>query len=59
MATNVEQLSPEAEGRYHSYVGSAIPWYVRLLWLVFWVLSIAYVISYLLPALQQEVVSPP
>lgn len=51
--------SAEAEGKNHRYVGHAIPWYVRLLWVGFWMLCIWYVLRWLLPALKVEIVSPP
>ncbi len=51
--------SPEAEGRFHTYVGNRIPWYVRLIWLLFWVFAIYYVIAYLFPDLQTEIINPP
>jgi hypothetical protein len=54
-----EPRSPADEGRHHTYVGTAIPWYVRLMWIAFWVLAITYVISYLLPALKRELITPP
>lgn len=44
----------EAESRFHTYVGNRIPWYVRLLWLGFWVFAVVYVIKYLFPDLQQS-----
>lgn len=47
------------ESRFHTYVGARIPWYVRLIWLGFWVFAVAYVILYLFPALQIEITSPP
>jgi hypothetical protein len=51
--------SPQAEAENHHYVGAAIPWYVRVLWLGFWVLCIWYILSWLIPALKLEMVSPP
>jgi hypothetical protein len=51
--------SPEAEAVNHSYIGHVIPWYVRALWLGFWVLCIWYVLRWLIPALKLEMVSPP
>jgi hypothetical protein len=56
---DVEGASAEAEGRFLNYVGHQIPWYVRLLWLLFWCLSAWYVIQFLLPALDSELLSPP
>ncbi len=55
----VKTTTPEDEGRWHTYVGNRIPWYVRLIWLGFWVLAVYYTISYLFPALQIEIASPP
>ena len=55
----VKHTSAQVENRWHSYVGSRIPWYVRLIWLMFWVFAIYYTIAYLFPALQVEIVSPP
>ena len=54
-----ENSSPEAEGRFHAYVGNAIPWYVRLLWVGFWVLCVSYILTWLVPALKTELVKPP
>ncbi len=51
--------SPEAESRFHTYVGNRIPWYVRLIWVGFWVFAIYYVIKYLFPDLQTEILTPP
>ena len=52
--SKVEQTSPEAEGEFHHYRGNHIPWYVRLMWLGFWALAIAYTIQLLFPALRLE-----
>ena len=55
----VPQSTPHQEHRYHSYSGTRIPWYVRLIWIGFWVFAIYYVITYLIPDLQTEVLNPP
>ena len=55
----VKNTSPEAEGRWLSYVGNRIPWYVRFIWILFWAFAIYYTIAYLFPALQVEILSPP
>jgi hypothetical protein len=55
----LKESSPAAESRWHSYVGNRIPWYVRLIWLLFWAFAVYYTIAYLFPALQLEIVSPP
>jgi hypothetical protein len=49
----------EVESRYHSYTGTRIPWYVRLIWVLFWCFAIYYVIRYLFPDLQAEILTPP
>ncbi|MDH3718258.1 MAG: hypothetical protein OES79_09060 [Planctomycetota bacterium] len=46
--------SAESENRFHTYVSNRIPWYVRLIWLLFWIFAVAYVIMYLFPDLQRE-----
>lgn len=51
--------SAEAENQYHDYVTNRIPWYVRLIWIGFWVFAVYYVIRYLFPNLQVELLSPP
>lgn len=56
---SVERLTARDEHRYHSYTGNRIPWYVRVFWIGFWVFAIYYVISYLLPALQTEIIIAP
>lgn len=55
----VENTSAEVEHKFHHYTGNAIPWYVRLIWLGFWVFVIAYTIQYLFPAAQVEITNPP
>ncbi|MBX3427357.1 MAG: hypothetical protein KF688_16885 [Pirellulales bacterium] len=55
----VEHSSAVDESRFHNYVGNRIPWYVRLLWLGFWVLAVVYVIKYLFPILPVEIADPP
>ena len=54
-----EPRTPVEESRHHTYVGTAIPWYVRLMWVAFWIMSIWYVITFLLPALKREMITPP
>jgi hypothetical protein len=56
--TQPEQTSAAAESRFLTYVGNRIPWYVRLLWLCFWVAAVYYVITYLFPDLQSEIFNP-
>ncbi len=51
--------TPEREGRFHRYQSSRVPWYVHVLWLLFWIFAVAYVLRYLLPAIKVEFLSPP
>lgn len=53
-----EEMSAEAENRHHAYVGTRIPWYVRLLWLLFWIFAIYYTLAYAIPAIQESFTSP-
>jgi hypothetical protein len=54
-----EQAPAAAENRFHTYVGNRIPWYVRLMWLCFWIFAVVYVIRYLFPDLQTAIFNPP
>ena len=58
MVTETDNATTAHEGRFHSYVGRRIPWYVHLGWIVFWSFALYYIVMYLLPALQHEIVSP-
>ena len=53
-----EDGSAVAESRFHTYVGNRIPWYVRVIWVCFWIFAIYYVITYLFPDLQTTVFKP-
>ncbi len=57
--TTSEQANAEMESQNHTYSGHVIPWYLRLIWLGFWAFAIVYVVKYLLPALQSELLTPP
>lgn len=49
----------EQEMRFHTYTSHVIPWYVRLIWLVFWIFAIGYAVANFLPAIQTELLTPP
>lgn len=55
----LEESPPEIENRFHKYISNRIPWYVHLMWVLFWVFVVGYVLSFLLPALKVELVTPP
>jgi hypothetical protein len=54
-----EQTSAEIEHQHHHYSGNAIPWYVRAIWVGFWIFAIFYTIRYLFPAIQTELFQAP
>lgn len=55
----MENGSAQEEHRHHDYVGNDIPWYVRLLWVGFWVWAIWLTIQYLLPFMRVELFQAP
>jgi hypothetical protein len=55
----VDKTTAEDEATFHGYTGNAIPWFVRLLWIVFWCYAITYVVLWWLPAIQSELLAPP
>ncbi len=54
-----EESTAEVEHRFHHYTSSRIPWYVRLLWVMFWIFAVYYTLQYLFPELRIELTSPP
>lgn len=52
--TTPESTTPDSDQRFHDYVGNAIPWYVRAIWIGFWIFAVAYTILYVFPALRIE-----
>jgi hypothetical protein len=54
-----EPDSPEAEHQHHHYTGNAIPWYVRVIWIGFWIFAVVYTIRFLFPAMQSELFQRP
>ena len=59
MMPEVERTSAEQEHQFHHYSGNRIPWYVRLMWLGFWVLAITYTIRFLFPSIRVELFELP
>jgi hypothetical protein len=59
MLSPSEKNDAEQDLRFHTYSSHVIPWYVRVMWLVFWVFAIGYAISYFVPAIQSELLTPP
>lgn len=55
----IDEGAADVERQYHHYTGNRIPWYIRLLWVLFWIFAISYTLSYLFPALRGELTNPP
>jgi hypothetical protein len=58
-STPDEYAPADVEHKFHNYRGNRIPWYVRLIWLGFWIMAIYYVVQWTFPTLQYELTSPP
>jgi hypothetical protein len=54
-----QNTSAEVEHQHHNYIGNRIPWYVRGMWIGFWIFAIIYTIRFLFPALQVELFQRP
>lgn len=50
MKSESRDLSAEKEKNFHTYETHKIPWYIRVMWIVFWILSFYYLIKYAIPA---------
>ncbi len=42
----------EEDGQFHSYTTKRIPWYVRAMWIIFWIGAIWYIIRFLVPSVK-------
>lgn len=58
-AVPFDKTSAEEENTFHHYVGNEIPWFLRGIWVLFWCFAIAYIVAWLIPSLQTELISPP
>lgn len=54
-----ENLPPEVEGQYHTFVTHRIPWWVHLIWITYWLFAIGYVVVYQFPVIGPELLDPP
>lgn len=55
----IDDTPAEVEHQHHDYQGNAIPWYVRAIWIGFWIFAVVYTVRYLFPALQSELFQRP
>ncbi len=51
---NVDDASAKTENQFHNYSSNTIPWYVRLIWVLFWCYAAYYIVTYLFPNLRVE-----
>ncbi len=54
-----DDTTPESDSRFHQYTSNRIPWFVRAIWIGFWIFAVYYTARYLFPDLQVELLSPP
>ncbi|MCA9196723.1 MAG: hypothetical protein KDA87_04265 [Planctomycetales bacterium] len=52
--SDVEHSTIQTDDKFHHYSSNTIPWYVRLMWLGFWIFTVVYTIRFLFPAIQVE-----
>ncbi len=52
--STTDDTSLASEREHHRYHGNKIPWYVRALWIGFWIFAVYYAVQYFLPALSSE-----
>ncbi len=44
--------SPEQESKFHTYATHHIPWYIRAMWIMFWVALVWYIVQFAIPAVK-------
>jgi hypothetical protein len=47
--TDYQETPAREDKQYHTYVTHRIPWYVRAMWICFWVGTIWYLVKYAIP----------
>ena len=48
--TPTNEPTPEQDSRYHTYTTHRIPWFVRAIWICFWIGLVWYIIRYAIPS---------
>ncbi len=57
--TDPADTSAQEESLFHQYTGNDIPWFVRVIWILFWIFAIVYALRWALPLIPVEMESPP
>lgn len=47
--SDLHETSPAEERQFHTYVTHRIPWYVRAMWVCFWIGMIWYLVKFAIP----------
>jgi len=47
--SDAPNMPPEKEHEFHTYTTHRIPWYVRAIWIGFWIGAIWYVVKFAIP----------
>jgi hypothetical protein len=47
--TTRHEDSAEAESHFHTYTTHRIPWYVRAMWICFWIGAVWYTVKFAIP----------
>jgi hypothetical protein len=55
----VETGSAQQEHQYHQYAGRIVPWYVHMIWILYWCFAVYYTLRYVLPSIGTELLAPP
>lgn len=48
--TETDGPTPDQDSTYHTYTTHRIPWYIRVMWIVFWVGLIWYIVKWGIPS---------
>ena len=52
--TDYQPAPLASDDQFHHYRGNRIPWFVRFMWLGFWIFAVIYTIRFLFPALRVD-----
>ena len=47
--TEPSETTPQKDKEFHTYQTHRIPWYVRAMWILFWIGLIWYIIKFAIP----------
>ena len=50
--TETHGSTPEEENKYHTYTTHRIDWFVRFMWICFWIALVWYIVSFAIPSIK-------